>query len=293
MNYRIVHRTQYLYSEPVSLCYNEARLKPRPAAFQTCLSNRLDIEPAPADLRERQDFFGNPTCYFSVQQQHRTFTVTATSEVRVEPEVDALDSAAELPWERAREQIRDRPEPEYQDSRQYLLDSPLVAALPELAAYADPSFPRRRPLLEAVADLMRRIHEDFTYDPSFTTVATPISEVMEHRRGVCQDFAHLAIGCLRAQGLPARYASGYIETLPPPGGERLVGADATHAWCAVFAPSIGWVDFDPTNNQRPAGRHITLAWGRDYADVTPLKGVIFGGGPHQLSVSVEVRNLNE
>ena len=140
---------------------------------------------------------------------------------------------------------------------------------------------------------MQRIYTEFKYDPEFSTLATPLKEVLEHRSGVCQDFAHLAIGCLRSQGLAARYVSGYIETEPPPGKERLVGADASHAWFSVFQPGVGWLDFDPTNNQIPGERHITVAWGRDYADVTPLKGVAFGGGEHELKVSVDVLAIPE
>jgi transglutaminase-like putative cysteine protease len=163
----------------------------------------------------------------------------------------------------------------------------------ELQSYAERSFAEGRPIVEAVYDLMERIHRDFTYDPHFTTLATPLSEVLKHRRGVCQDFAHLAIGCLRTQGLAAKYISGYIETLPPPGQEKLIGADASHAWFSVFVPDTGWLDFDPTNNQMPMDQHITLAWGRDYSDVTPLKGVIFGGGKHDLKVQVHVENLGK
>jgi len=160
-----------------------------------------------------------------------------------------------------------------------------------LAEYAAPSFQPDRPLVDVVTDLMQRIYHDFIYDPTFTTIATPLSEVLTHRRGVCQDFAHLAIGCLRSFGIPARYISGYMETVPAPGKPRLVGADASHAWFAVYVPDVGWLDFDPTNNKIPHDQHITLAWGRDYADVTPLKGIAFGGGQHTLSVSVDVMRI--
>jgi len=177
------------------------------------------------------------------------------------------------------------------DARQYVLDSPMVTITPELADYAQSSFTANRALVDVVHDLMQRIYKDFTYDPAFTTIATPLSEVLSFRRGVCQDFAHLAIACLRAYGMAARYISGYVETLPEPGKPRLVGADASHAWFSVFIPGTGWLDFDPTNNTVPLDQHITLAWGRDYADVTPLKGIAFGGGQHTLSVSVDVLRL--
>jgi len=177
------------------------------------------------------------------------------------------------------------------DAKQYVLDSPMVTTTQELADYARASFLPGRPLVDVVSDLMQRIYTDFTYDPAFTTIATPLSTVLAHRRGVCQDFAHLAIGCLRSFGLSARYISGYVETLPEPGKPRLIGADASHAWFAVYLPGVGWLDFDPTNNKLPYDQHITLAWGRDYADVTPLKGIAFGGGQHTLSVSVDVLRL--
>jgi transglutaminase-like putative cysteine protease len=177
------------------------------------------------------------------------------------------------------------------DAKQYLLDSPMVNTSAELANYAETSFQPNRPLVQVVTNLMQRIYEDFTYDPTFTTIATPLSDVLHFRRGVCQDFAHLAIGCLRSFGIAARYVSGYVETRPEPGKQRLVGADASHAWFAVYVPGIGWLEFDPTNNKLPFDQHITLAWGRDYTDVTPLKGIAFGGGQHSLSVSVDVLRL--
>jgi len=246
----------------------------------------------PTDYLERHDFFGNYVAYFSLQQSHQHLTVTARSEVTVAAERPQLDFYQDIRWEGVCERLHSDDAQENLDARQYLLDSPLVAGTTELADYAKPSFGKGRPLLEAVHDLMQRIHVDFAYDPHFTTVSTPLDEVLKHRRGVCQDFAHLAIGCLRAQGIPARYVSGYVETLPPPGKARLVGADASHAWFSVYMHGIGWLDFDPTNNQMPMDRHVTLAWGRDYSDVTPLKGVIFGGGKHEVVVSVDVHNLN-
>jgi len=174
------------------------------------------------------------------------------------------------------------------DASQFVLDSPTVVVNDLILDYALKSFPPGRPLIDAVHDLMQRIFHEFNYDPEFSTIATPLKDVLEHRSGVCQDFAHLAIGCMRSMGLAARYVSGYIETEPPPGKERLVGADASHAWFSAYLPEHGWLDFDPTNNQLPGERHITVAWGRDFADVTPLKGVAFGSGEHELKVSVDV-----
>ena len=180
------------------------------------------------------------------------------------------------------------------ENRQFVLDSPLATTSPELADYAAASFPPGRPLLEAVQDLMERVHHEFTYDPEFSTVTTPLAEVLTRRRGVCQDFAHLSVACLRSLGLAARYVSGYLETLPPPGQSKQPGADESHAWFSVYLPDAGWHDFDPTNNRVPLDQHITTAWGRDYADVTPVKGVIFGGNPdHRPQVSVDMERLPE
>jgi transglutaminase-like putative cysteine protease len=248
----------------------------------------VSIAPEPQQRAEHDDAFGNRVLYFALQEPHQELAVTATSEVEI-----GLGTvpAASPPWERALQQLLDSSAAETRLARQFRLDSPGAAASPDVRAYAASSFASGRPLLEAVADLNRRIHGDFIFDPESTTVATPLSEVLTRRHGVCQDFAHLAIACVRAFGLPARYVSGYLETMPPPGGERLQGADVSHAWFAVYVPDAGWVDFDPTNDVLPTDRHVTTAWGRDYTDVAPLKGVIFGGGPHTLEVSVDMQRL--
>ncbi|MDO9104573.1 MAG: transglutaminase family protein [Methylovulum sp.] len=298
MKYRITHTTVYNYSQAVGLCQNEARLQPRDFWRQRCESSRFEITPTPMDYRELTDFFGNRMAYFAIQQAHKQLIVTALSVVTILPRELVTDSAKQLAWEQVRDLLQEssgqhqQQLPEVLDAKQYVLDSPMITTTAELADYARPSFQPERPLLEVVKDLMRRIYTDFTYDPAFTTIATPLSTVLQHRRGVCQDFAHLAIACLRSFGLSARYISGYVETLPEPGKPRLVGADASHAWFAVYLPDTGWLDFDPTNNKLPYDQHITLAWGRDYADVTPLKGIAFGGGQHTLSVSVDVLRLD-
>lgn len=292
MIYRVTHSTQYLYSSPVGLCRNEACLLPRETLRQKCLTSQLKIEPDPSDLRERRDFFGNRVTHFAIQHPHKALQVTAVSEVSITPADPNLFSAGNLfSWETVSQQLAaERNQPTF-DALPYLHDSPFIKDFPQLAEYARPSFPSGRPLADAVFDLMQRIYHDFTYDPGFTTIATPLSEVMATRRGVCQDFAHLGIGCLRAIGLAARYVSGYIETLPPPGTERLVGADASHAWFSVYAADAGWLDFDPTNNQVPAEQHITVAWGRDFSDVSPLRGIALGGGKHKMIVSVDVARI--
>jgi len=292
MNYRISHRTEYHYAEPVDSGYNEARLLPRAVPRQVATAAALAIDPPPSDYRERLDYFGNRVASFSIDQPHQSLTVTATSEVTVEPRSGRLDLFEGESWETSRSILMQSSDAESLMARDFVLDSPLVVAQAGLADYADGSFVRGRSLLESVHDLMERIHREFRYDPEFTTLSTPLTQVLEHRRGVCQDFAHLAIGCIRSRGLAARYVSGYIETVPPPGRQRLVGADASHAWFSVFVPGAGWVDFDPTNNQVPETQHITIAWGRDYSDVTPLKGIIFGGGSMTMKVAVDVLNLD-
>ena len=311
MKFRITHSTFYHYSQSVGLCQNEARLQPRNFWRQQCDSSRFDIKPTAVDFCERVDYFGNRVAYFSIQQPHTRLDVTAINEVTIFPRQNNLDLLNQIAWEQVRSLLQETPLQvpplqsqqgqsqlqnqdqvlEILDARQYVLDSPMVTIMPELANYAQTSFLPNRALVEVVHDLMQRIHKDFTYDPTFTTIATPLSEVLSFRRGVCQDFAHLAIACLRAYGIAARYISGYVETLPEPGKQRLVGADASHAWFSVYIPGTGWLDFDPTNNTVPLDQHITLAWGRDFADVTPLKGIAFGGGQHSLSVSVDVLRL--
>jgi transglutaminase-like putative cysteine protease len=287
MKYRVTHRTLYAYSQPVVLCHNEARLQPRSTARQVCQSSQVTIAPDAAAHAEREDSFGNRVLYFAIQNAHDQLDVTATSEVEVAPPPPVVHEDSP-PWDALDQGLADDGAVEMRAARQFALDSPCAAAAPEAAAYARPSFPPGRPILAAVRDLSRRIHRDFRFDPESTTVATPVADVLAQRHGVCQDFTHLAIACLRSLGLSGRYVSGYLETQAPPGQPRLRGADASHAWFAVYVPRLGWVDFDPTNDCLPADRYITTAWGRDYADVTPLKGVIFGGGTHTLEVAVDM-----
>jgi len=292
MNYKITHTTSYQYAEPVSVCHNEARLKPLNTFYQQCLASEIVIDPPPSDFHERKDFFGNPVAYFAIHSNHKSLKVSAISTVKTLSEPRNMDSYNTLTWEEVTEYFSDQRDDDTLDAQQYRLSSPLVMVNQEMMNYAERSFLDSRLIIDAVLDLMERIHRDFTYDPHFTTIATPLLDVLKHRRGVCQDFAHLAIGCLRSMGLAARYVSGYIETTPPEGEERLVGADASHAWFSVYVPKMGWIDFDPTNNQMPMDKHISVAIGRDFLDVTPLKGVIFGGGKHKLKVSVDVAKMD-
>jgi transglutaminase-like putative cysteine protease len=293
MRYRIVHETTYTYEEAVMSCQDEAHLIPRNSPDQRCLRYHVDIEPTPACRTEREDFFGNRVIYFAIDAPHARLTVTATSEVSVEKKPSPSALSLGVPWQAAVRRLHGEGTAAHQQAGQYLPDSPLITVTPEIRRYAALSFRKRRPLAEVVHDLMSRIHRDFTYDPGSTTIATPLSAVLKHRRGVCQDFAHLAIACLRSRGIPARYISGYLETEPLPGQTKLQGADASHAWFSAYDPAFGWIDYDPTNNQLPTVRHITTAWGRDYSDVTPLKGVIYGGGRHHAQVAVDVVSLDE
>lgn len=288
MIYKITHTTLYQYSENVDVCHNEARLRPLTLLGQQCLKFEVVIDPAPKDYRERLDFFGNHVCYFAIYSAHKSLTITATSTVWTAPRETDPKEAQAFTWEQVVAAFAKPKDIETLEAGQFTLNSPLVVVNQEMANYAGRSFAKGRSFIAAVTDLMDRIHREFTYDPHFSTIATPLLDVMKHRRGVCQDFAHLAIGCLRSIGLAARYVSGYMETLPPAGQERLVGADASHAWFSIFVPGYGWIDFDPTNNQMPTDQYITVAVGRDFHDVTPIKGVIFGGGDHKLLVSVDV-----
>jgi transglutaminase-like putative cysteine protease len=287
VTYRVTHATTYVYAQPVATCHNEIRLAPRTTATQTTRRTQLLVEPAPSTLVAEVDYFGNPVTFLTVQEPHQRLTITAMSDVEVGAPTPP-DPAATPAWEQVRDHVRAERRPETFAAYELVFGSPHVGLDDAVAAYAAPSFQLGRPVLEAALDLARRIHADFAYEPTATTVATPVAEVLAGRRGVCQDFAHLALACLRAQGIPARYVSGYLETTPPPGQPRLVGADASHAWIGVFCGDAGWIDVDPTNDLMPSGRHVTLAWGRDYSDVAPLKGVIRGGGAHTMTVAVDV-----
>jgi len=276
-SYRVTHHTEYTYTTPVSSSFGEIIMQPRELPGQRCAQSRLDVDPAPHDLRERTDYFGNRTSYLAVLVAHSRLAITATSLVHVHRAPPPPGG----PW--------DEPRDTDPEAVEFLLDSPQVTITPALAEYAAASFRPGRDALDAVRDLAARIHRDFAYTPGATHVTTTIAEVLARRAGVCQDFAHLAVGCLRAVGLPARYVSGYLETDPPPGRPRLAGADATHAWVSALLPGAGWVDVDPTNDQLVDDRYVTTAWGRDYTDVPPLKGVIFSQGTaHELRVSVDV-----
>ena len=283
MKLRAEHTTTYLYSGPVSICHTEVHLMPRADRNQRVLDHRLMIHPAPEQTFPRRDYFGNDAAYFSIHEQHRTLTITAHSLMEIE-ESDPLEPSLTPDWEEARGQEWRDAEPRAMREYQFVFASPRIPLGLEFAEYAAPSFPAERPLLDAALDLCHRVHEDFDYDQRATTVSTSVAELLQKRRGVCQDFAHFMIACLRSQGLAARYVSGYLRS----GSAGLVGAEASHAWVSIFCPGIGWLDLDPTNDCQVNGDHLTVAWGRDYSDVPPVKGVAVGGGDHVINVSVRV-----
>jgi transglutaminase-like putative cysteine protease len=291
MIYKIVHRTTYKYKYPVSVGNHVACLKPRSLLHHQVAHSELRIQPPPATRTERVDYFGNLLCFFTVQEPHKELVVEAQSEVIMDGNAMPWPQES-LPWEEAARLLPDDHTPEGLEAYQFGFESPRIRIRPEFASYALQSFTPGRPILDALSDLTARIHKDFRFDSKSTNVRTPTEEVFRKRRGVCQDFAHLQIACLRSLNIAARYVSGYLRTYPPPGQPRLVGADASHAWVSAYCPGIGWLDIDPTNNVVPSNGHVTLAWGRDYGDVSPLRGLILGGGTHTLKVGVDMEPLD-
>ncbi len=292
MHYNVRHTTIYSYTDPVALCQNEVHLAPRQTSYQSCSGFQLEVSPQPMLLRSRIDAFGNQVSYFSLEEPHQELRVTARSRVSVVSH--ELPAAETTPaWEEVRQQLLTSETEEMRTVAQFRFESPYVRQLDEAHTYASASFLPGRPILDAALDLTSRIFHEFEYAPSATTVSTPTHEVLKQRRGVCQDFAHLQITAFRSLGLAARYVSGYLVTMPPAGKPKLVGADASHAWLSIYCPGFGWIDLDPTNNVIPQERHITIGWGRDYSDVTPVRGVLTGGGPQVLTVSVDVAPVSQ
>ena len=289
-HYQIFHDTCYHYDSPVSLAQQLAHLWPRECSWQRCTQRQLLISPQPSARRDELDVFGNPLTRLAFERPHDELQVNArlTVEVLARPSLDFNQSPA---WELTRNALTYSSQPlpsDLLEACRYRFQSPYVHLKRSFVEFSQSCFPPGQPLLLGVQALMQKIFSEFTFDAEATQVATPLVEVLERRRGVCQDFAHLMLACLRSRGLAARYISGYLLTRPPPGQPRLIGADASHAWVSVFCPVLGWVDFDPTNNVQPALEHITLAWGRDFSDVSPLRGVILGGGSHDPEVRVTV-----
>lgn len=287
-HYRVVHRTCYTYQSVVTLSQQYLHMSPRSFNFQDVLSHEVQIEPEPAEYSDSADYFANRTRNITITAPHQQLLVHAEFTVAVRPRHSLTTISATLPWETVRDDLQQPQTGDALEPMHFLYTSPHVICSTDLAQYALISFTPGRPHLDAALDLTKRIYDDFEFDGEATDISTPLAQVLTSRRGVCQDFAQLMIGCLRSLGLPARYVSGYILTHPPAGQPRLIGADASHAWVSVFCPEFGWVDFDPTNGCLVQHEHITLGWGRDFSDVTPMRGIVLGGGKHGLQVNVTV-----
>jgi len=285
---RVSHQTTTRYASRVEVAYHCAFLHPRSDGRQRVTDFALTVDPAPSHRADAPDSFGNCRTEFALYVPHETLIVHAVSRVWLEPAPVPPDAAASAPWDAVAVALRYTLGGAFQPASEFAFESPYVPLDRALLEYAAPDFPPGRPYLEAAVALMRRIHADFDYEPGVTDVSTPLAEAFRQRHGVCQDFAHLMLGMLRSLGLPARYVSGYLLTQPRPGQARLTGADASHAWVSVWCPRLGWVDLDPTNAVLPDASHVTVAYGRDYGDVAPLRGVIRGGADHELDVAVDV-----
>jgi transglutaminase-like putative cysteine protease len=284
MLYSVRHLTRHSYLSPVSHSLNELRITPRSFAGQRLHNLSLRLQPEPATSQQRKDYFGNDVITIAIYESHSQLSVEARSVVEIEPPNVATVSS--IGWEEARARIASHLDDESLQAFEYVFDSPFVSRAAELADFARPSFTAQRPLVEALQELCHRIHQEFQYLPRSTSIDTPLLQVLRNRKGVCQDFAHLMIGALRSMGLPARYVSGYLRSAP---GNQ--GAEASHAWISAFVPGTGWLNFDPTNDVMPTDGHVILAWGRDYGDVTPVRGIAVGGGAHTVGVAVSVQPL--
>lgn len=291
MIYDIIHKTSYLYSTPVSQSLHVVHLAPRDVVNQTVMQHGLFIEPAPTIRADGRDYLGNPASWLSIESRHSALVVRAQTRITVR-NPDKVDLEETLAWDRVRDVLLDTNNAHDLDVMRYLAPSRLTGADGDIVEYARKSFVPGRPTLSAAWELTGRIHDDFEFDKDATDVSTPLAEVLATRRGVCQDFSHLLLACVRAMGVPARYVSGYIRTYPPGGGPApLLGADATHAWVSVWSPESGWVDLDPTNNTILQDEHITIAYGRDYDDVSPIRGILLGGSEHTVTVNVDVKPI--
>ncbi|MDH4361895.1 MAG: transglutaminase family protein, partial [Nitrospirota bacterium] len=285
--YQVTHRTTFTYSQPVAISHHVLRLTPRSHPRQHCLRSNVIFNPTPSVRSEGEDYFGNPITHLTIQTPHPQLIVEAKTLVDI-TKPDPLQMDQSPPWDQLVQQLQTRTDSPNLEAHQFMYDSPYITIDDATYDFVRECFPPGRPLLAGVMDLTSLIFREFTYEGGVTEVSTPVKDVLASRKGVCQDFAHLEIAALRSLGLPARYISGYLLTHPPEGKEKLVGADASHAWISTWSPDLGWVDFDPTNNLTPGDEHITLAWGRDYGDVSPINGFMVGGGQHTLDVSVDV-----
>ncbi len=292
MRYKVNHTTKYIYQAQATLCHNIVFQSLGPFPYQHVEKYEYSIQPEPNFLVKRKDFFGNEFIYFAVQKSHKELIVKSDSEVTLEiPNWTQLDPSSTPPWENVKQWLESTEAPN--ETRQFYLESTHVKFIDGLREYTLQSFTPNRPIMEAMMDLNTRINTDFKFTPGFTDISTPLEDVFRYKKGVCQDFAHFGLACVRSVGLAGRYMSGYIETLPPPGKPKMVGADASHAWMALFIPEAGWVEFDATNNLLVSNQHIRVAYGRDFADIVPLKGIVYSGGGQKMVVTVDVNKVAE
>ena len=289
--YHVIHETQYSYQSMVTLSQQYLHLSPLNFRYQQVESQHIAILPEPEECVAGQDYFGNGTRHVAITVPHQVLIVHSEFTVSLARRHALEKISRSLPWELLRDTVLVSKNPATQEACRFLQASPHISCSAQLRDYAALSYTPGRPLLEAALDLTQRIFDDFEFDDKATDISTPLEEVFKGRRGVCQDFAHLMIGCIRSLGLPARYVSGYILTHPPEGQPRLLGADASHAWVSVYSPTLGWVDFDPTNHCLVQHEHVTLGIGRDFSDVTPLRGIVLGGGEQELQVKVTMTPL--
>lgn len=287
----VAHGNLFVYNQSVSIARHALRLTPRNTPHQRCYRTEFLMTPMPDVNTETIDFYGNTTHFVTVQEEHSVFAIEARSLVEVAPGLTP-NPLSTPPWESVRDDLRSDITADGLSAYDFSFDSPYSSTPIDLRDYALKSFTPGRPILDAAIDLMNRVFDEFEYDGEATDLSTPVAEVYEMKRGVCQDFAHFMIACIRQIALPARYVSGYLLTYPPKGQEKLIGSDASHAWCSIYCPGSGWIDLDPTNNKIPGDEHITLAWGRDYSDVSPIRGVIVGGAGQSLEVAVDVRPVS-
>lgn len=290
MKYQVTHRTTYAYGDPVDLADHILHLTPRAFFAQQVLDSEIHCTPSPQQRYHRQDHFGNTVTQISIADPHATITIAARCKVLVHYPAPPAPGQTP-PWETVRDLLSGDGFPLNVKANEFTFPSPQVPLLSEARDFALASFTPGRSFIDALQDLTARIHHGFTFSPGVTAVTTPVVDVFRGRKGVCQDFAHVQIACLRALGLAGRYVSGYLRTYPPPGQPRRIGADASHAWVSSWCPDFGWIDVDPTNNLVVAEEHVVLAWGRDFSDVSPVRGVILGGGSHSLDVAVQMDEL--
>ena len=291
MKYKIIHTTEYNYKVNVSLCHNRLCMIPAENASQKRISSDITITPTPNEVSVRKDFYGNSIMFFSIYKEHSKLRIVSESIVSME-NLLFMDMAINAPlrWSEVRERILSSPELA-EEIIQYTIPSTYIPYSEIIKNFAEDCFAENATLWTACNMLMKKIYSTIKFTPGFTTINTPVEVVVKEQKGVCQDIAHLMIACLRNMGLPARYVSGYIETAAPPGKKKLVGTDASHAWVSVYFPGVGWMEFDPTNNQLPSFQHIVVGYGRDYQDVAPLKGIVFSSGEQKLKVGVDVQRI--